>query len=243
MIIMKNPWNNLQKQSPFMLDIDKQWVDEYEANLQKIAQKKKDNQVSTLLLHNHRLRTDDIPFPYYGNPETAKIVVLQANPGYDVRRLERPYANEILDLDFQNLLHTPNPPLYSMLPKYREWKYKDGKQNVCWYWKRTRQIREIVGWEKVASGIIYFELFPYRSVRLMYPKQLPPSQEYTFHLLRTLLKRNIWVVMTRMDGHWFENVPELKIYPRIARVKNRRSVYLSSNNLGEANFTSIVQSL
>jgi len=240
---MRNPWNNLDKKSPFILDIDKQWVEEYEANLQYIAKKKNDEKSVQLLLHNHRLRTDDVPFPYYGNPDSAKIVVLQANPGYDLRRLERPFANEIVDLDYQNLLHKPKPPLYSMLPKYREWTYKDGGHNICWYWKRTRHIREAVGWERVASGIIYLELFPYRSVRLKYPKRLPPSQEYTFYLLRTLLQRNVWVVMTRMDSNWLENVPELKTYSQVAHIKNRRSIYLSPVNLDVNVFHSIEQSL
>lgn len=240
---MDNPWNNLAKQPPYVLDIDIRWVDEYEANLQHIATKKKDRQIAELLLHNHRLRTDDVPFPYYGNPDSAKVVVLQANPGYDLLRTDRPDCDEILELDYQNLLHLPRPALYSMRPEYRQWTYKNGQKGTCWYWKRTREIREAVGWEKTASGIMYMELFPYRSVTLMYPKQLPPSQQYTFDLLKILLKRNIWVVMTRMDRHWLENVPELQTYSKIARIKNRRSVYLSPNNLEEKNFKMIVNSL
>jgi len=240
---MNNPWHKLVNKSPYILDIDRQWVEEYEANLQYIASRKKDMKLGEELLHNHRLRTDDVPFPYYGNPHSAKVVVLQANPGYALLRTDRPYCDEILELDYQNLFHLPKPPIYSMMPKYREWTYLHGQKGVCWYWKRTRKIREAVGWEKVASGIMYMELFPYRSVKLMYPKQLPPSQQYTFHLLRTMLQRNVWVIMTRMDSQWTENVPELKTHPRIASIKNRRSVYLSPKNLGEANFTSVVQSL
>jgi hypothetical protein len=175
----ENPWLKMTKQTPYILEIDRAWYREYEGNLQKIANKKNKAEKHTIL-YNHSIRTDNYPFPYYGNPDTAKVIVLQANPGYDIKHNQRPFADDMLELDYQNLLHNPNPPLYSMLPKYREWEYTDKTRNICWYWKKTRAIRDIIGWEKVATNLMYMELFPYRSIRLMYPKTLPPRNNIHF---------------------------------------------------------------
>jgi hypothetical protein len=184
-----------------------------------------------------------VPFPYYGNPNTARVVVLQANPGYDLMRNDRPFANEILDLDYRNLLHKVSSPLYTLLPRYREWVYTNGKKGTCWYWKRTRHLREKVDLDKMSSGMMYMELFPYRSVELLYPKTLPPSQEYTFNLLRQLLKKNVLVIMTRKDREWEKTVQELKSYHKIIKIKNHRNIHLSPNILGQDGFQSAINAL
>ncbi len=240
---MQNPWINFKKVAPYILDIDQQWVADYENRIQKKVRRKVNKDSIKKIIDNHGLRTEAIPFPYYGNPVTAKVVVLQANPGYDRDFFQWSICADMLELDYQNLTHTPRPALYSMMPQYRQWSYKDGRSGTCWYWKRTKQLREIVGWEAVASGLMYMEMFPYRSIKLLYPEYLPPSQQYTFFLLRQLLAKNVWVVMTRMEHFWLENVPELRNYPNIAKLRSSLNVTLSEKNLGSPSFRAILARL
>lgn len=239
---MNNPWIELTEFAPFELPMDSEWISGYRRSLDKWVDRQSDSQASKLL-HDYALRTDITPFPYYGNPALAKVIVLQANPGYDPDWETNSLTPLILDLDRKNLLHQNELPLCYTQPEYAYWKYNDGRGNEDWYWKRTRAIREKVGWEAVARGIMYMEAFPYRSIKLMTPRTLPPSQQYTFHLLKEALKRNVWVVMTRMDRYWLENVPELKGYRKLAKLKNRRSVYLSSGNMDKDAFELLCEAL
>lgn len=239
---MQNPWIHLKKEPPYILDIDRSWVEEYNRDLLRHASRKSEAEREKML-HNHRLCTEDIPFPYYGNPNTAKVVILQANPGHDVIFPQRENYLKMMDLDYQNLTHQQTVGIYSMTPEDREWKYTDGSTGKCWYWMRTRELREAVGWERVANGLMYMEMFPYRSVRLMYPKTFPPSQDYTFFLLRELLKKDIWVVITRMERFWLQYVPELRNYPKIARLRSSQNVTISKRNVKDGAFPSIVAAL
>lgn len=239
---MNNPWTELPKFAPFELLMDSEWISEYRRSLNKWVDRQGGSQANKLL-HDYSLRTDITPFPYYGDPAQAKVIVLQANPGYDPEWETNSLTPLILDLDRKNLLHQNELPLCYTQPKYAYWKYNDGRGNEDWYWKRTREVREKVGWEAVAKGVTYMEAFPYRSIKLMIPKILPPSQQYTFYLLREALKRNVWVVMTRMDRYWRENVPQLNEHHRIIKIKNRRSVYLSPGNMDQDAFEFLCEAL
>ncbi|NMC36387.1 hypothetical protein GYA49_05075 [Candidatus Beckwithbacteria bacterium] len=170
-------------------------------------------------------------------------MVLQANPGHDMKWETNSLSSVILDYDRKNLLHENKIPLCYTQPKTAYWHYDDGRVNQDWYWKRTRTIREVVGWKAVAHKLMYLEMFPYRSIKLRYPKTLPPSQQYTFHLLREGLKRNVWVVITRMENHWLKNVPELINYDQVIRLNSKQNVSLSPGNMQEDCFTSICNAL
>jgi hypothetical protein len=239
---MQNPWVHLKREAPYILDIDLPWLKEYEYTLKNAAFRKSGAERETLL-HNHRLCLEDVPFPYYGNPRTAKVVVLQANPGHDVIFPQRENYQKMMELDYQNLTHMPEIGIYSMTPEDREWRYTDGTIGKCWYWKRTRELREATDWERVAKGLMYMEMFPYRSVRLMYPKTFPPSQEYTFFLLREMLKKDIWVVITRMERFWLKYVPELNNYSKIVKLRSSQNVTLSSRNMKDNAFERIASAL
>lgn len=240
---MNNPWHNLPFTAPYILESDLEWISQYTQGLEKSAGKKTNDSIRSQLLHNYSLRTEITPFPYYGDPHQATVMVLQANPGHDVEWETNSLSSMILEYDRKNLLHQNEIPLCYTHPKTAYWHYNDGRQNEDWYWKRTRTIREIVGWEAVAHKLMYLEMFPYRSIKLRYPKTLPPSQQYTFHLLRKGLKRNAWVIITRVENHWLENVPDLRTYPRVLRLNSKQNVALSPRNLGKDNFMAICDAL
>jgi len=239
---MNNPWKALPTVAPYILRSDREWVDQYTRDLEKYVNKKPDAQKEEIL-HNYSLRTEITPFPYYGDPNQATVMVLQANPGHDPEWQENSLSSLIIDYDKKNLLHQHEIPLCYTQPELAQWQYNDGRHNIDWYWKRTKQLRNKVGWEAVARKLMYMEMFPYRSIKLRYPKSLPPSQEYTFYLLREALKRNIWVVITRMENHWLQNVPALVGYNKIIRLNSKQNVTLSSGNMKSEDFNSLIQAL
>lgn len=227
---MQNPWINLPTVKPYLLSIDRDWEQEYSRILEKRAgkytpEKKRD------FLAKYELHLEEIPIPYYGNPNQATVAILQANPGHDPKEQSNPLVDEYIEYNRKNLLHQNSIPLYSMQPHFRSWQYKDGTPGECWYWKRTRELREIGRWEDVAQKLVYLELFPYRSISLFYPKQLPPSQEYTFSLLRNMIKRGVWIIATRMKSKWIEHVPELSDYERLLSLHSSQNVTLSKKNI------------
>lgn len=240
---MDNPWLKLPQFAPFILDCDKEWVEQYSKSLSRYANKRTDQSSREEILRNYSLRSEITPFPYYGDPDKATVMVLQANPGHDPEWETNSLSSVIFDYDRKNLLHQNKIPLWSTHPDTAYWFYNDGRQNIDWYWKRTRKIREVVGWEAIATKMMYLELFPYRSIKLRYPKALPPSQQYTFYLLRQALKRNIVVILTRMEKQWMENVPELVNYPSLIRLHSQQNVALTPNNMGEENFEKILFAL
>ncbi len=242
---MENPWNTLSKRQPYILDVDQEWVLEYQKKLQKIVSRYSGEEKKNKIIDTYSLHTEDIPFPYFGNPHTAKVIVLQANPGHDSKLSLRPDYQDIMDLDYKNLFHLNTPGIYSMTPKYREWVYTDGTASRCWYWMHTRGLHEHIGlnWENVANKVLFMEYFPYRSKRLLYPDQYPESQNYTFYLLRELMKKKAYVIMTRMERFWIKAVPELTDYPYYVKHKNPRGVYLSKKNLGSDHFEAIIKLL
>lgn len=140
-------------------------------------------------------------------------------------------------------MHQNKIPLCYTQPATAKWKYNDGSENIDWYWQRTKKIREIVGWEAVAHKLTYLEMFPYRSIKLRYPKKLPPSQQYTFHLLREALKRNVWIIITRMETDWIMNVPELVNYPKLICLHSKQNVTLSPGNMGNEFFNFLCEEL
>lgn len=242
-MIMKkaNPWLNLSSSEPYLLDIDEIWAREYKSMLiQRSSRLSEQSKRSFMDLYD--LHLEDVPFPYYGDPYRSEVVVLQANPGHDPLKEIDPLKNDIELLNKTNLLHQNKIPLFSFQNMYRTWKYKNGTMGECWYWRRTRELREIAGWKNVANKLMYLELFPYRSKKLFYPKTLPPSQEYTFQLLREMLDRGVWVIVTRMKKQWLNNVPELETYGRLVSLNSSQNVTLSRRNIG-FHFEEIADSL
>ena len=63
---MRNPWSKLPTQSPYVLDIDRASIDKYNA------------------LHNNdeKIIVESIPEPFIGNPQSARVVLLNLNPGH-----------------------------------------------------------------------------------------------------------------------------------------------------------------
>ncbi len=67
---MKNPWLKLNTEKPpYILNIDSKTIDEFNG--------RRNNE-------NYKIRLDNLPTPYAGNFNKAKILLLQLNPGSEI---------------------------------------------------------------------------------------------------------------------------------------------------------------
>lgn len=241
---MKNPWELLSLQPPYVLEIDKKWVQDYQDRIVKRSVRKDTKVEQDEFISRYSLELNAcLPFPYYGNPNSAKVLILQANPGVDTLWNIHPYKERILSNDRRNLLHELDIPIPSLSPEQRHWRYNNGQEGHCWYWKRTKEFQDELGWEVVAKSFCYMEFFPYRSISLFYPDTLPPSQQYTFYLLKEFIKKGLPIIVTRMKKKWLEYVPELVNYQYLYTLKSNQNVYLTKKNLGETAYYAIVKSI
>jgi hypothetical protein len=63
---MENPWLKIPLEAPYVLEIDREGIERYNARTAS-----PDRQIDTSL----------IPEPFIGNPRSAKLVLLNLNPG------------------------------------------------------------------------------------------------------------------------------------------------------------------
>ena len=102
-----NPWLQLTSKSPFVLEIDREQVEAYNAKLSKGD--------------SRYVRLDLIPEPFVGNPK-APVVLLGLNPGYDDSDDEFYRQNEAACR--LNLAHAPQQyPFYLLNPDYDRSQY------------------------------------------------------------------------------------------------------------------------
>ena len=217
---MENPWINLPNQPPYVLSVDR-------TSLGSFSKKP----IST------ELRFEVIPTPFIGNPLSAKVILLALNPGFseeDVQLLsDHP---EFLQADIHNLTFNNNPPFYALNEEY-------GYSGLFRWWdRRLKDLITVLGRDRVASSISCVQFFPYHSKTYSPLKELLPSQQYNFHLVKTAIMQRKTIVIMRSEALWTSNVPELKGYPYI-RLKVPRNPYFNKNNMTEKDFKTIVDTL
>ena len=139
---------------------------------------------------------------------------------------------------FQNLRHELTVyPFYPFDPKFRD--TGAGK----WWLSRTREIQSALGGniEKMAQRMMVIEWFPYHSLSFRVPRVSPcPSQYYSFHLVREMLKKNVLVVGMRAKRLWLEEVDALG---EIQFLKNPQCGHISRGNSERGLFEEIVSRL
>jgi hypothetical protein len=63
---LANPWSELPAQSPYVLDRDLASIDKY----------------NTLRNNDEKIIVESLPEPFIGNPQSARVVLLNLNPGH-----------------------------------------------------------------------------------------------------------------------------------------------------------------
>src|SRR5580698_8416999 len=145
---MRNVWLDLPQASPYVLEIDRKAVDEYNTKAKGAT----------------KINVGSIPEPFIGNPETATVILLNLNPG-DVADDAIAHA----DPDFRaammsNLRHElQESPFYALNLKFvRTPCAKWWRQNLKELWENpnTNLTRA-----RVAERLCVIEWFPYHSTK------------------------------------------------------------------------------
>jgi len=208
---MNNPWLDLPKQAPFIAPLDIEALNDPTYKLDG-------------------LRFDAFPEPYGGNLDTAKVVCLVLNPGFEdadvTTNFDNPYwVREVRS----NLEHKTEYPFLYLAP---------GVENTGGYrwWTAKLKPLELAGVtrDELARGVMMVEFFPYHSVSYRHNRQYIPSQQYQFYLVREAMRLGKTMIIMRARNIWIEAVPELADYPYL-ELSSPQNVSVSRVNLDNKN--------
>ncbi len=220
-----NPWTDLPTTAPFVAPVDAEYVARYNATVRK---------------PEHKLHTNMMPVAYLGGLESAAVVFLVLNPGYS--ELDELRGDDYRD-EIRNNLQNPHTHknFVHMDEKLRVLPNGDVDAGYIWWTQRTRQLAESCG--DLRGRIMTLEWFPYPSQRFKQPKEIFPSQRFTFDLLRQAIQQGKMIVIMRCARLWYDAVPELETYPNKLELSNPQSVYISQNNIKNNRFPDIVRAV
>ena len=227
---MENPWPQLPTDAPHVLRSDRCIVEKFNA---RYADKHHRDCRKPSCAGCFTLQTQLLPEPFIGDPD-ARVYLLNLNPGYEPKvdddwHANPAYRTAIID----NLGHRPAEfPFYFLDPRLKD---APGSK----WWKRySRWWIEDVGIEKLARNLFCVELFPYHSTRYnpvpkkaLSPNGLVPSSAYGFHLVRRAIRTGRPIVATRRFKAWCAQIPKLRGYANLFRLRTTSSVWLSPDNI------------
>jgi hypothetical protein len=138
--------------------------------------------------------------------------LLNLNPGDSDKDSETHKDIELRGAMERNLRHEPQEyPFYPLNPKF-------GWTECAWWWRAHLRGLLEAGLDSmtVAKRLLVIEWFPYHSKKSALPaKRVCPSQDYSFHLAKDALDKNLIVVGMRSRKRWvnvdsrFSEVPFL----------------------------------
>jgi hypothetical protein len=222
---MKNPWiefvENLDETN-LVLKEDKAVIDRF-------------NQSTT---ETYKVHTEIMPAPFMGNVQSAPILLLLLNPGYDEKEEIKGYYKEYKPFwkkEIQHIQSIPELPLFCLDEKYIEYSN---------YWhNKLKPLTSKTSKEKVAKNICQIQFFPYHSKKFKSiskkiltengSDQYLTSQKYNFYLVEKAMERNAIIIILRSKKMWFEAIPDLKKYENLYFTKSYLNTILSENNLSD----------
>jgi len=216
---IRNPWLNLPLSPPYALEADLAQLNSFNA--------------SALRKHQFDLRL--FPEPFFGTTLTP-VVVLNLNPGWSPEDEATHSQPWFADQARRSLAHALEPyPFIHLLP--------GGRTGGCiWWQRRTRELVDDVGFDRIAKGIACVQYMPYHSPEFSQRVPLVQSQEYSFQLVRNAMRRGAEIVVMRSFQLWVSAIPEITTYAHLHVAVNPRSPYLSPGNL-KSSYVKIVERL
>jgi len=220
-----NPWKRLPQECPYILEIDRK--SEYIQRYQQVVS------------HDTKLMVESIPEPFIGNPKTAKVVLLNLNPGHSKTDKEEHCRSEIKEAMLHNLYREPQEyPFYPLNPAFKG-------TGVEKYWTdlKIRKLQEEAGIDTptFAKKLLVIEWFPYHSTRSALPKKcVCESQKYSFQLVKQMLEEGVEIVGMRSRDHWLSADQG---FSKIPFLKNNRHPWISRGNMDEGLFDKLVAAL
>lgn len=214
---MDNPWIKLEDEKPYVLDIDKKAIDDFN---------KKANE-------NYKIRLNNITTPFAGDFAKAKILLLQLNPGSEIPPGLEPTENHefliyknLKDDIFKSIRHKDMKyPFYWLNPEYR-------MTGGFKYWVRmfSSHIKNENDYLKISNKICCVQYFPYHSKKYRSINRIIESQKYSFNLVRDFIKKsNGLIILMRAKKEWLKAIPELKEFGFV-ELKSKINPVLSKNN-------------
>jgi hypothetical protein len=178
---MENPWLNLPFESPYILEIDRDCIDSFNnaaGDLEKVI-------------------AESIPEPFIGNPHSAKLVLLNLNPGHAEDDETAHRDLQFRKAMFHNLHHKPQEfAFYPLNPKFG-W-------TACgqWWLRHTKKLIDGLDRACVAQKLLVIEWFPYHSKKAGFNGNLVcESQHYSFQLAKEMLEKSMLVIL-RGRPYW-----------------------------------------
>ena len=225
---MENPWPQLPNHAPHVLPSDRSIVEKFNT---RYADKHDPKCENPSCAGCFTLQKQLLPEPFIGDPD-ARVYVLNLNPGYtpkddDAWHANPTYRTAIID----NLNHRPAEfPFYFLDPRLKD------APGSRWWKKYAGCLIDDIGIE-LARKLFCVELFPYHSTKYkpvpkaLSPNGLVPSSAYGFYLVRRAIRTGRPIVATRRFKAWRAQIPELRGYANLFRLRTTASVWLSPGNI------------
>ena len=222
MALIQNPWLALEASGPpYFLETDREYICGHNERCRP----------------EHRLMVNAIPEPFIGDPETAKVVLLNLNPGFDHTVEQDHSCPEIKEAIFRNLRRESRDyPFYALDPLFEG-------TGVAHYWRKyTQRLQKEAGLNDAAFAqrLLVIEWFPYASSRGGLPtKPVCPSQEYSFQLAREILtKPDVQMLGTRSLARWRQAGPE---FSRVPFLRNPQQPWITRGNMNSDLFDRLLR--
>ena len=215
---MENPWLELPKKQPYVLDQDSRIINQYNEKYGDTISK---------------IQTHLLPDPYVGNT-AAPIIILTKNPGYD--QLHDTYwhsRNDFHQIIRDNIEQKPSEfPFAYFNPQIK------GCPGNTWHKQKMKWLIADTSLKVVTQNVCSIPLFPYhcsslKSIPKSITKDILPSQYFTQYILQQAIKRDALIIFMMAKSLWLKLVPELEKYPKCYKVKNPQTPVISPNNLLE----------
>jgi hypothetical protein len=193
-------------------------------------------------IRNHRnfsnLHLETLPGQFIGGLNSAEVVFLLLNPGFEQRDIDVNLSlPEFKEDNQRNHIDPYNSPFY-----YFNKGYEQTGGYVWWARMFKSLLKAGVSESVIRTKVMAIEYFPYHSVKYK-STHIIPSQQFAFDLVSEAIERKKTIVIMRSKRLWFEAVPSLEDYENKMIIKNPRAPYVSSKNLGEVNFNAILSKL
>lgn len=186
------------------------------------------------------IRPDLLPEPFIGIPDTAKVLFLALNPGYKGPEDDWHSREEFRKLIIDNSkFRSMDYPYYYLneAPSFR------GSPGHIWHKRILSELINAFSAQILSKNICCIQFHGYHSTRYKPLGEILPSQRRSFELVKSVMKRNIPIVLMRSRNIWFDAISDLKTYPSIIILNNYRSPTVSKGNMSESDYGKIMMHL
>ncbi len=219
---MINTWLSLPKNLPYELACDKETIKNFNIKASP----------------NHKLQTQYFPEPYIGNPLTAKIILLNLNPGIDDDNSIHQKSPIYLTNAIKNLAHASLQYPFIFLDNALK-----NLPGGVWWNKKLKHLINDTSALKVANGIACIEYHGYPSKNYKHIVGLP-SVDYSKYLVEQAIKRGALIIIMRGVKEWHSLVLNLINYKNMDIVRSVQNPCITEKNLqNTSTYSKIIKSI